>query len=183
MQAKPRSFRQKISLIIVATIAAIVSGCVESHTPILTKTEPVLGSQFEVHLYSTFVAGRARNVEVLVYRWYNHEYRRAEQQSEDAAELVVESLDETSFIVQTRNSDDAPLHYSIAQKIFDGVFLVRPIEETDAAPETQAKICGNHVSGIICMIRNSDQLVELAHATAGKPPHNPLLAVIVRSGE
>ncbi|HUZ31588.1 MAG TPA: hypothetical protein VMV19_05695 [Xanthobacteraceae bacterium] len=182
MQAKLRSFRQKIGLITVAMIAAIVSGCVESHTPILTKTEPVFGSQFEVHLYNTFVAGRAQNVEVLVYRWHDHGYKRAEQRSEDAAELVVEPLDETSFIVQTHN-DDAPFHYSIAQKIFDGVFLVRPIEESDAAPETQAKICGNDVSGIICMIRNSDQLVELAHATAGKPPHNPLLAVIVRSGE
>ncbi len=182
MQAKPKSIRRKIGLIVFAAMALLVSGCVESHTPILANTKPVFGPQFEVHLYDTFAAGRARNVEVSVYRWHDGGYKRAERSGEDA-ELVVEPVDETNFIVQTYNSDNALFHYSIAHRIVDGVFLVRPVEESDATPATRAEICGNDESAIICMIRSQDALARLARATIGKSPHNPLLAVIVRADE
>ena len=40
----------------VAAIAALfLSGCVQSQTPLITDAQPLLGKQFEVHLYEDFV--------------------------------------------------------------------------------------------------------------------------------
>ena len=182
MQENVRAFRRKIGLLILIAIAPIISGCVESHTPILTKAEPLFGPQFQVHLYDTFIAGQARGVQVLRYRWNDHGYERIGQQSGDDSEFAVQSLDDKNFIVQTHNMENALFHYSIARKIFDGVVLVFPIEESDADATTLVEICGNEAPTIICMIQTYDQLVTLARATAAKPPHNPLVGVIVRDG-
>lgn len=77
-----------------------MSGCVESHKPILTKTEPLFGPQFKVYLYDTFGAGAARNVQVSHYRWHDDRYERTGRRSDDA-EFVVQALDDGNFIVQT----------------------------------------------------------------------------------
>lgn len=182
MRAKVRTFQKKIYLVFLLVLTPFISGCVESHTPILTKTEPLFGSQFKVHLYDTFIVGKARNVQVLRYQWRTHGYQRVGQRFGDDSEFVVQSLDDESFIVQTHNMENALFHYLIARRILDGVFLVFPIEEADAGATTLAEMCGKDSPTIICMIRTYDQLVTLARATASKPPRNPLLGVIVRDG-
>jgi hypothetical protein len=183
MQATIQSFRRKIGLAALVAIAPVVSGCVESHTPILTKAEPMFGPQFELHLYDTFIAGKARDVRISTYRWRNNRYERADQRIGDESEFVVQPIDEATLIVQTHDSENALFHYSVARKIADGAFLVSAIEEADVTPEIRAEICGNEQLAIICMIRTHDQLATLARATADKPPHNPMLGVIVRGGE
>ncbi|MBV1699376.1 MAG: hypothetical protein KGQ47_13625 [Hyphomicrobiales bacterium] len=179
MHVKVRPFLRKSAVIALLAIAPIISGCVESRAPLLTRIEPLFGPQFEAHLYDTFIAGKARNVQVAQYRWRGDGYERVGYSGE---KFVVQPINETDFIVQTDNTDNAIFHYSVARKIVDGVFLVLPIEESDAPPETRAAICGND-QAIICTIESYDQLVTLARATVEKSPHNPLLGVIVRNGE
>ena len=56
--------------LICAVIAALsFSACVQSQTPLITDAQPLLGQQFEVHLYEDFVDNKASSVHTAVYQW------------------------------------------------------------------------------------------------------------------
>ena len=66
-----------ITLASTVTAALVLSGCVESQTPLITDARPLLGQQFEVHLYEDFVDGKATDFHTANYRWHDGQYMRA----------------------------------------------------------------------------------------------------------
>ena len=62
---------RKILMTVAAAITATLalSGCVESQMPLMTDAKPLLGQQFEVHLYENFVDGKANDFHTSVYQW------------------------------------------------------------------------------------------------------------------
>ena len=78
-----------------------LTGCVESATPIVMDAKPLLGQQFNVHLYEDFTDGKPRNFHAASYRWANGEYVRASGFGSDAKKFVAEPLAGSDFVIQS----------------------------------------------------------------------------------
>src|SRR4051812_41014240 len=86
----------------VAALAAIsLAACVESHGPLIENAQPLLGPQFEVHLYEDFVDNKASSVHASVYQWKNGQYGRANGLARDAKSFVAQALAGNDFLLQS----------------------------------------------------------------------------------
>ena len=65
------------------------------------------------------------------------------------------------------------------QTLATGVYLIFPLNETDADQATRGAACGTDQPEGICRVRNFDQLVTLARATAAKPIREAALGVVL----
>jgi hypothetical protein len=163
----------------VAAIAALfLSGCVQSQTPLITDARPLLGEQFEVHLYEDFVENKASGMHAAIYQWKDGQYVRAGGLTQDAKRFVAEPLAGNDFVIQS--SDEAGMiHlYWIGRRLSPGVYLIFGVDETAVDNVNRKAICGDR-SEVICWVSTRDQLLSLARATAAKPPRNPALGVVL----
>jgi hypothetical protein len=71
------------------------------------------------------------------------------------------------------------LYYCIDRKLAVGVYLIFPLKETDADTATRNAACGANQPEGICWIRNYDQLVAVARATAARPVREAALGVVL----
>lgn len=164
----------------VAFIAALsLSACVQSQAPLVTDAQPLLGQQFEVHLYENFVENKASYFHSSVYRWKDGEYHRATGLARDATRFVAQSLAGNDFVIQSTDQDGKLFHYWLGRKLSAGVYLIVPLEEKDADEATRKAICGADLPEGICRVTTRDQLLILARATAAKPARNPALGVVM----
>ncbi|MGA8813033.1 MAG: hypothetical protein WB523_10800, partial [Candidatus Sulfotelmatobacter sp.] len=72
-----RSRAAKAPLLPVALIlfaAFVLSACVQSDRPLLARSKPLLGMQFQINLYQDFTKGKARSVKTAVFRWNGTHY-------------------------------------------------------------------------------------------------------------
>jgi hypothetical protein len=162
----------------VAISALFVSACVQSREPLITDAKPLLGQQFEVHLYEDFVDNKASGVHTSTYQWKDGQYVRASGLSQDVRRFVAQPLAGQDFIIQSSDENGRVFLYWIGRRLTPGVYQIFGINDLDVDETTRKSICGE-ASGEICWVATSDQLLTLANATAAKPPRNPALGVVL----
>lgn len=162
-----------------AIVALALSACVESRTPLVTKAQPVLGQQFEVHLYEDFVDNKASGMHAAVYRWQDDQYIRVSGLARDARRFVAQPLADNDFLIQSSDESNGAYLYWIGRKLAPGVYLVFGVDENDADETTRKEICGADRSDGVCWVSARDELIMLARATAAKPPKKAALGVVM----
>ena len=178
LHKRPSPLRRIWSAVAAATMLTL-SACVELQIPLLTDTQPLLGQQFEVHLYENFVDGKALDFHTSIYRWKDDKYVRGSGLARDITSFVVKLLEGNDFIIQGTNESERLFNYWIGRRLIYGVYLVFPLDETDVDAATRNAVCAKDQPGGVCMIQTYDQLITLAHGTAAKPVRDPALAVIL----
>jgi hypothetical protein len=168
-----------ITLASAAAAALVLSGCVESQTPLITDARPLLGQRFEVHLYEDFVEGKATDFHTANYHWQDGQYVRGSGAAHDAKYFVAQSLVGNDFLLQSSDDREKPFYYWIGRKLAVGVYMIFPLDETDADDATRVAICGKDRPAGYCPIRSSDQLLTLARTTAAKPIQKAALGVVL----
>lgn len=164
----------------IAVLAAIpLTACVESQAPLIESAQPLLGQQFEVHLYEEFVDNKASAVHASVYQWNDGQYVRANGLARDAKRFVAKPLAGNDFLIQSTDDSRKVFLYWVGRKLSPGVYLIFAIDEMDADEATRNAICGRDHPDGICSVKNLDQLITLARATAAKPPQNAALGVVL----
>ena len=169
----------RIGVVAVATASLTLSACVESQMPLISDARPLIGQQFEVHLYENFVDGKANDFHAAVYRWKDGQYVRASGLARDAKSFVAQSLAANDFLIQSTDENGKRFDYWIGRKFTDGVYLIFPLDENDADDATRNAVCGKDGPDRVCRIKTYDQLVTLARATAAKPVREAALGVLV----
>ena len=161
------------------TAALALSACVKSQMPLMTDAKPLLGQQFEVHLYESFVDGKATDFHTSVYHWKDGQYVRGSGMARDAKRFVAQPLAANDFLIQSSDEDAKVFYYWIGRKLASGVYLIFPLNESDADEATRGAACGTNQPEGICRVRTFDQLVTLARATAAKPIREAALGVVL----
>lgn len=172
-----RNFFMTFAAAVTTTLA--LSGCVESQMPLMTEAKPLLGQQFEVHLYENFVDGKATDFHTSVYQWKDGQYVRGSGMARDAKRFAAQPLAANDFLIQSSDDDAKVFYYWIGRKLASGVYLIFPLNEADADQATRDAACGANQPEGICRVRNHDQLVTLARATAAKPIREAALGVVL----
>ena len=162
-----------------AIAAFSLSACVESRVPLVANTQPVLGQQFEVHLYEDFVDNKAGAVHASAYRWQDGQYVRVNGLLRDAKRFVAQPLAGNDFLIQSSDEGKQAYLYWIGRKLAPGVYLIFGVDEADADEKTRNAICGTDRPDGICWVTARDELIVLAKASAAKPPKKPALGVVV----
>lgn len=162
-----------------AIAAFSLSACVESRVPLVANTQPVLGQQFEVHLYEDFVDNKAGAVHASVYQWQDGQYVRVNGLLRDAKRFAAQPLAGNDFLIQSSDEGKQAYLYWIGRKLAPGVYLIFGVDEADADERTRNAICGADRPDGICWVTARDELIVLAKASAAKPPKKPALGVVV----
>jgi hypothetical protein len=170
----------KFTARIAAAVAAIaLTGCVESQSPLITDGKPLLGEQFEVHLYENFVGNKASAFHTAFYQWKNGQYVRDSTLSRDARRFVARHLDGNDFVVQSTGETGSSYFYWIGRRLHPGVYLIFPLDEDDASEKVRKAACAPETIQGVCRISSYEHLSALARATAAKPIRDPALGVVL----
>ena len=168
----------RMGLVAAVTAALALSACVESQVPLLTNAQPLLGQQFEVHLYENFVDGKAGDFHTAAYQWKENNYVRGSGLARDAKRFVAQALAVNDFLLQPTDSKNL-FNYWIGRKLSVGVYLIIPLDEADADDATRTAVCGKDQPEGICQVETYEQLLKMARATAAKPVRNAALGVVL----
>jgi hypothetical protein len=172
--------RISIKQVFTAAIAALtLSACVESRVPFVTNAQPVLGQQFEVHLYEDFVDNKANATHAAVYQWRDGQYLRVSGLTRDAKGFAAQALAGNDFLLQSSYESSGAYVYWIGRKLAPGVYLIFGVDEDDTDEATRNAICGVDRPHGVCRVSARDELLTLARATAAKSPKKPALAVVL----
>lgn len=172
--------RKLFSQLAAVTIAALtLSACVESRVPFVTNAQPLLGQQFEVHLYEDFVDNKANATHAAVYQWKEGQYVRVSGLSRDAKGFAAQALAGNDFLLQSSYESSGAYVYWIGRKFAPGVYLIFGVDENDTDEATRNAICGVDRPQGVCRVSARDELMTLARATAAKPPKKAALAVVL----
>jgi hypothetical protein len=169
----------RMGLAAAVTAALALSACVESQVPLITDTRPLLGQQFEVHLYETFIDGKATDFHTSSYYWKDGQYVRGSGLARDAKRFVAQPLAANDFLLQSTDDSAKIFNYWIGRKLAVGVYMIFPVDETDADDATRTAVCGKDQPEGICRVGAYDQLVTMARATAAKPVQISALGVVL----
>ncbi len=167
-----------VKLAAAAIAALFLSACVQSQAPLITDAQPLLGQQFEVHLYEEFVGNKASGVHASIYQWREGQYIRASGFAQDAKRFVAVPLAGSDFVIQSSDENGKIFVYWLGSRLTPGVYQIFGIDEMDADETTRKTICGDR-SVDICWVTSRDHLLTLARATAAKPPRNAALGVVL----
>jgi hypothetical protein len=170
------SFKIALALIFV-TLA--LPACVVSHEPLLTDAQPLLGWQFEAHLYEDFQNAKAGDFHIATYRWQDGRYVRASGLARDATSFAARELSGDDFIIQSSSGPDKMFSYWVSRRVIPGVYLIAPINENDVDADARSTLCAKEAAEGICRVETYDHLVMLARGTASKPLRDPALGVIL----
>ena len=168
--------RTRLAVVVFAA-AQILSACVESQVPLITNAQPLLGQEFEVHLYEKFVDNKATGFHTSVYRWKDGKYMRASGLARDVKTFVAQKLEANDFLIQATNEREKIFEYWLGRKLSDGVYLIFPLDETDVDDATRGQLCRKGQEEGMCLVDTYEQLAKLARATAAKPVRDAALAV------
>ena len=176
MTSKPAKLRRRGTA---ALLAVALGGCVDSATPLLTETQPVLGSHLRVHVY-TLSDGPAAGPDIGTFRWDGAQYAVVGRPTLDIAAFTLAPYRGDDLIVQSRSSRPQVkgIEYAVAHKQANGVYHLSGVDEQDADEATQTKFCVKTASSS-CRIADRDALMAFADSTAARPNFKGALAVIV----
>ena len=179
VHASTDSCLRRMAFAAATATALALSGCVESQAPLITDARPLLGQRFEVHLYETFVDGKASDFHTSSYFWKDGQYVRGSGLARDAKRFVAQPLAANDFLLQSSDDSAKIFNYWIGRKLAVGVYMIFPVDETDADDVTRMAVCGKDQPEGICRVGTYDQLVTMARATAAKPVQISALGVVL----
>jgi hypothetical protein len=153
-----------------ALCAISLSGCIDSASPILSDSQPVLGQRLRLQLYG-LRKGYAVDPEQATFAWNGALYAHAGGGMKDVSAFSVHPFEAGDYIIQ-----EVPVkrpritEYALLHKLADGVFMVWPIDEDDADEPTRAAYCGkgDKKDPSPCRIETREQLFAFARATAAR---------------
>jgi hypothetical protein len=163
----------RVALVVFA--AGMLAACVQSKTPLLTGTKPLLGDQFQLNRYDDFTDGKADSVKVSVFRWNGARYGFVSGASSDVKSLVAEPLDTDTFLIEA--SDGKIYAYLLGRKLAEGTYRIFPVDEKYLDAATQQKDCVAQ-DRETCTVATRQQLDTFVRASIGKTIAYTMLAVI-----
>ena len=117
-------FLSRAALAVLVSTALTLTACVESGAPIISNAKPLLGQEFNVHLYGDFTEGKPKHFHAAAYRWVNGEYVRASGLGSDAKRFVAEPLAAKDFVIQSTDEYRNRFVFWIGRKLHDGAYVV-----------------------------------------------------------
>jgi len=173
-----RSRTAKAPLVAVALIlfaAFVLSACVQSNTPLLAGSKPLLGVQFQLDLYQDFTEGKALSMKTSVFRWNDTHYSLVSGDSSGVNHFVIQPFDGSNFLIEVGNGNDNV--YLLARKIAKGTYRILPIDQNDVDEATRNRTCVTR-NPVICTIQTRQQLDTFVRAAAAKTGGYIMVGVI-----
>lgn len=158
--------------IIAAILCALsLSACIDSTTPILTDSQPLIGQTFRLQFFS-LRKGTAYDPEQARYVWNGTQYVHAGGGMADVTAFTVHPFEGDDLIVQSvPDGKDRVVEYGLLRRLADGVFLLLPIDEDDADEATRAKHC-QRVEKSACRVTTREQIFAFARTSAARRADN-----------
>jgi hypothetical protein len=160
-------------LVLMASLA--LGGCVQSKTPFLTGTKPLLGDQFQLNTFEDFTEGKAVTVKTGVYRWSGTRYALVSGEVSGVKFFSVQPLDDSDFLVEA--TDDKDYAFLLAHKLAEGTYRISPVNEKNVDAATQKRLCVAQDSST-CTIATREALDTMVRASVGKTIPYTMVAVI-----
>ena len=172
----------------VALLTMCLGSCVISEKPLIVGSKSLLGKQFDAVLFRDFTEGMGYSSQKVDYRWVDDLYVRDSTAGKRLIRFVAEPLSATDFLIERSQDDPAVgqpklFTYFIARKVAAGAYLLAPLDENDLSPADRDRICDKNQPEGFCAIKDHDQLMIAARATAGKTLRNPSVAVLTFGDE
>jgi hypothetical protein len=164
--------------VLVLLAACLLGACVQSKTPLLTGTKPILGEEFQLNLFEDFTEGKALSAKISVFRWNGTRYAYVSGNSSDVKSLVAEPLDADTFLIEA--SDDKVYAYLLGRKLTEGTYRISPVDEKSLDKATQTRTCVAQNSET-CTVATRPQLDTFVRASIGKTIAYTMVVVISRS--
>jgi hypothetical protein len=155
--------------------ALMLSACVQSKTPVLAGSKPLLGPQFQLTLYQDFAEGIARSVKSSVFRWNDNHYSLVNGDSSGVKDFAITSFDGDNFLVEAINENDNI--YLLGRKLAKGTYRILPIDQNDVDEATRNRTCVAR-NPVICTIETRQQLNTFVRAAAAKTGGYVMVGVI-----
>jgi hypothetical protein len=154
--------------------AFMLSACVQSKTPLLAVSKPLLGEQFQLNLFEDFTEGKALTVETSVFRWNDNHYALVSGESSGVEYFVIQPFDGNFLIEATYENDHV---YLLARKLAKGTYRILPVVQEDVDEATRDRTCVTR-NPVICMIETRQQLDTFVRAAAAKTSGYIMVGVI-----
>ena len=167
LRKRPSPLR-RIGLAVAGATMLSLSACVESQIPLLTDTQPLLGQQFEVHLYENFVDGKAIDFHTAIYRWKDGRYVRGSGLARDVTSFAVKLLEGNDFIIQGTNEAERLFNYWIGRRLIYGAYLIFALDETDVDAAIRNAICAKDQPGGSAWFR---AMIDLSRSPVERRPN------------
>jgi len=157
-------------------ICALLGNCIDSAQPVLTDAHPILGDRLRFALYA-LREGAAHDPITASFVWRNDRYVLTSGNDEGFGDITIHPFEGQDLLVQSIR-DRLPAEYAIARKLAAGVYLVVPIDETDADASTRRRFCGAE-KRLSCHVTVRAAIIAFARATASKQHPDGGLAVLL----
>ncbi len=154
--------------------ALVLSACVQSETPLLAGSKPLLGTQFQLNLYQDFTEGKARSVKTSVFRWNDNHYALVSGDSSGVQYFVVERLDDGNLLIEANRNDHV---YLLGRRLAKGTYGIVPIDQNEVDEATRKRTCVTR-NPVICTIHTRRQLDVFVRAAAAKTDGHVMVGVI-----
>jgi hypothetical protein len=169
---RSRTAKAPLIAVVLILFAAIgLSACVQSNTPLLAGSKPLLGGQFQLNLYQDFTEGKALSVTTSVFRWNDTHYSLVSGDSSGVNHFVIQSFDGSNFLIGNGHV------YLLARKLAKGTYRIRPIDQNDVDEATRNRTCVTR-NPVICTIQTRQQLDTFVRAAAAKTGGYIMVGVI-----
>ena len=163
---RPRTAKAPlIPVALILFVAFLLSACVQSKTPLLTASKPLLGAQFQLTLYQDFVEGKALAVKTSVFRWSTTHYSLVSRDSSGVEYFVMQPFDGKDFLIEVTYEDVNV--YLLARKQAKGTYRILPIDQSDVDETTRVRTCVAR-NPVICTIQTRQQLDMFVRGAAAK---------------
>ena len=161
--------------VLVLLAAFMLGGCVQSKTPLLTGTKPVLGTLFQLNLFENFSDGMAASLKTSVFRWDATRYVHVSGDSSDVKYFVAEPLNADTFLIEA--TDEKVYAYLLGVRLAEGIYRILPVDEKYVDKATQTRLCAAQNSEN-CTVATRQQLDTFVRASLGKTIDYAMFGVI-----
>ncbi len=163
---------------IAALFALLVSGCIDSVSPILPDAQPIFGKSLRFQLYG-MRKGVAVDPEQALFTWNGALYAHTGGGMRDVSAISIHPFEDGDFIIQSVPANRSGItEYAVMHKLVEGVYQVIAIDEADADEPTRAAFCSKGEKGDrSCRIETRGQLLAFARATAALKKDDGGLAI------
>jgi hypothetical protein len=175
MGRAPAAWNRIVAIALILSAACMLAACVQSKTPLLTGTKPLLGDQFQLNRFDDFTDGKADSLKVSVFRWNGTRYGFVSGAASDVKSLVAEPLDADTFLIEA--NDGKIYAYLLGRKLAEGTYRIFPVDEKYLDAATQKKDCVTQ-DREACTVATRQKLDTFVRASIGKTIAYTMLAVI-----
>jgi hypothetical protein len=161
--------------VLVLLAACMLGACVQSKTPLLTGTKPVLGQDFQLNLFEDFTDDKAVSNKISVFHWNGSRYAYVSGDSSDVKSFVAEPLDADTFLIEASNA--SVYAYLLGRRLTEGTFRISPVDEKYLDKATQTRTCVSQDSQT-CTVATRAQLDTFVRTSLGKTIAYTMVVVI-----